>query len=101
MDQLLKNPRVDSSFAPKSKGGPLTVKAHADQHRANRGNPENVTSNFTGEGHGCLRIDYALPSKGLTVVGGGVFWPAPNEPGSDAVTATDHRSVWIDVRPER
>ena len=98
MDQLLKHPRVDASFIPKSGGGPLTVKQHADQHVGHRGNPAHVTSNFTAEGHGCLRIDYALPSRGLAVLNGGVFWPAPGEPGSEAVTASDHRLVWIDVR---
>jgi endonuclease/exonuclease/phosphatase family protein len=99
MNQLLKGPRINASFIPTSKGGPLTVKQHADQHVGHRGRPDHVTSNFTAEGHGCLRIDYALPSIGLTVTGGGVFWPVPGEPGSEAVTASDHRLVWIDIRP--
>jgi endonuclease/exonuclease/phosphatase family metal-dependent hydrolase len=101
MDQLLRHPRVDASFVPTSEGGPLTVKRHADQHTKNRGNPAQVTSNFTADGHGCLRIDYALPSKGLEILGGGVFWPSPSEPGSHTITVTDHRSVWIDVRQGR
>ena len=98
MDQLLKHPRINASFAPSSTGGPLTVKQHADQHAGHRGDPAHVTSNFTARGHGCLRIDYALPSRGLTVTDGGVFWPAPGEPGGEAVTASDHRLVWIDIR---
>jgi endonuclease/exonuclease/phosphatase family metal-dependent hydrolase len=98
MDLLLKHPRVDASFAPTSAGGPLTVGEHANQHVGQRGNSAHVTANFTAEGHGCLRIDYALPSRGLTVTHGGVFWPAPDELGSDAITASDHRLVWIDVR---
>jgi endonuclease/exonuclease/phosphatase family metal-dependent hydrolase len=100
MDQLLKHPRVDASFTPTSEGGPMTVKEHANQHVKHRGDPAHVTSNFTADGHGCLRIDYALPSKGLAVADGGVFWPASGKPGNEAVTATDHRMVWIDVRPE-
>lgn len=99
MDLLLKNPRVNAMFTPQSAGGPLTVKQHADQHIGHRGDPAHVTSNFTAEGHGCLRIDYALPSRGLGVIGGGIFWPAPGESGSEAVTASDHRLVWIDIRP--
>jgi hypothetical protein len=75
------------------------VQQYADQHREHRGDPSRVTSNFTAEGHGCLRIDYVLPSRGLRVTGGGVFWPAPGEPGAEAVEASDHRLVWIDVRP--
>jgi hypothetical protein len=99
MDQLLKHPRVNASFTPTSAGGKLTVNQHAEQHRGHHGDPSHVTSNFTAEGHGCLRIDYALPSRGLTVTDGGIFWPAPGEPGSEAVGATDHRAVWIDVQP--
>jgi hypothetical protein len=99
IDQLLKSPLVNSSVTPTSEGGALTVRKYADQHTKNRGNPAHVTSNFTAEGFSCLRIDYALPSKGLTVVDSGVFWPPPGQPGNEAVLATDHRLVWIDVRP--
>jgi endonuclease/exonuclease/phosphatase family metal-dependent hydrolase len=99
MDLLLKHPRVDAAITPTSAGGPLAVRKFANQHAGHRGDPALVTSNFTAEGHGCLRIDYALPSRGLEVLGSGVFWPAPGEPGSEAVTASDHRPVWIDVRP--
>lgn len=100
MDQLLDHPRVNSTFTPKSEGGALTVKQHPGQHAKHRGDPTHVTSDFTANGHGCLRLDYALPSRGLEVLDGGVFWPTPGEPGSDAVGGTDHRMVWIDVRPE-
>jgi hypothetical protein len=99
MDLLLKNSRVNAKFTPVSEGGPLIVTKHADQHIGHRGDPAHVTSNFTAAGHGCLRIDYALPSHGLEIVAGGVFWPLPGEPGAEAVTASDHRPVWIDVRP--
>ena len=99
IDQLLKDSRVDASFTPTSCGGPLAIAEFPDQHVTHHGDPAHVTSNFTSEGHGCLRIDYALPSRGLTVVDGGVFWPAPDEPGGPAVTASDHRPVWIDIRP--
>jgi hypothetical protein len=100
MNQLLEHPRVDATQIPQSAGGPLTVKKFADQNADHQGDPAFVTSNFTGDGHGNLRIDYALPSRGLDVVDCGVFWPAPGEPGSEAVTATDHRSVWIDVETQ-
>jgi hypothetical protein len=101
MNQLLEHPRVNASFTPTSEGGPLTVKKFPDQFLGNKGAPAHVTSNFTAEGHGCLRIDYALPSQGLEVVDGGVFWPAHGEPGSEAVMATDHRLVWIDIVPAK
>ena len=44
-----------------------------------------------------MRVDYALPSRGLEVKATGVYWPKPGEPGADAVTASDHRMVWVDV----
>jgi hypothetical protein len=97
MDQLLKHPRVNSDFTPTSKGGTLTVKKFAEQNAENRGDPAHVTSNFTHEGHGNLRIDYTLPSRNLKIVDSGVFWPAPDEPGADAIGVTDHRLVWIDI----
>ncbi len=98
MDQLLKHARVNSSFTPSSIGGQMATERRNDSQSAGRGDPSHDTSNF-GDFQN-LRIDYALPSQGLKVLDGGVFWPAPGEPGSEAITATDHRSVWIDVRPE-
>jgi endonuclease/exonuclease/phosphatase family metal-dependent hydrolase len=100
MDQLLKLPNVNASFTPTSEGGPLVVRQFADQFINHHGDPSRVTADFTGEHHGCLRIDYVLPSRGFEVVKGGIFWPAPGQPGADAITATDHRSVWLDIRPK-
>ena len=100
MDQLLKNPRVNSSFTPTSEGGPRVVKAHADQFTKNLGEPNRVTADFTEENHGCLRIDYVLPSREFEIMKGGIFWPMPGQPGAHAITATDHRSVWLEIRPK-
>ncbi len=100
MDQLLKSPRVNATFTPTSEGGPLVVKQHAEQFTKHRGDPSHVTADFTPEKHAALRIDYALPSRELEVVRGGVFWPIPGQPGAEAINATDHHSVWIDVRPK-
>jgi hypothetical protein len=51
------------------------------------------------------RADYVLPSRtGWSVAGGGVFWPAPAEPGAawiaDRAASSDHRLVWLDLRLE-
>jgi 3-phytase/alkaline phosphatase D len=97
VNQLLKHPRVDASFTPASTGGKIATQRKTNSKAVGKGDPAHDTSNF-GDFQN-LRIDYALPSKGLAVADGGVFWPAPNEPGSKAVSATDHRAVWIDVRP--
>jgi endonuclease/exonuclease/phosphatase family metal-dependent hydrolase len=99
MKQLLNHPRVNASFTPTSEGGKLATERKLDPQTAGRGDPAHDTSDF-GEFQN-LRIDYALPSNGLEVIKGGIFWPKPGQPGADAVTATDHRSVWIDVRPKR
>lgn len=55
-----------------------------------------------------LRLDYVLPSRDLTVVGSGVFWPASGEPGREwladaadierAEYSSDHRLVWVDLQ---
>ncbi len=99
MEQLLKNPLVDGSVIPSSKGGPRVVEKHADQFIKHRGDPSHVTADFTHEKHGCLRIDYVLPSRGLDVTKGSVFWPTPDQPGADATAATDHHCVFLDIKP--
>jgi endonuclease/exonuclease/phosphatase family metal-dependent hydrolase len=97
MDQLLKHPRVNNSFTPSSAGGSLASKQQAELNPNQKGDPAHDTSNFGGEGFSNLRIDYVLPSQGLEVIDGGIFWPGPDEAGGNAVTASDHRLVWLDV----
>ena len=96
MDQLLKHSRVNAKFTPSSAGAKIATKQKSDPQTAGHGDPAHDTSNF-GDFQN-LRIDYALPSRGLTIINDGVFWPAPGEPGSEAVSATDHRPVWIDIQ---
>lgn len=49
-------------------------------------------------GPGRLRVDYILPSADWTIVGAGVHWPAQGSPGhEDALTASRHRLVWVDL----
>ena len=77
INQILRHPRVDSSFVPSSSGGGTD------------------TADFAS---GRLRVDYVLPSKdGFDVTGGGVFWPLPSQPGAVLLAASDHRLVWLDV----
>lgn len=97
MDQLLQHSRVNSKFTPSSTGGKLATEQETDPNAVGQGDPAHDTSDFGRFQN--LRIDYALPSRGLKVLDGGVFWPTPGQPGSEAVTATDHRLVWIDIRP--
>ncbi len=48
-----------------------------------------------------VRIDYVLPSVGLEILDGGVYWPFAEDDPSGlelAEKASDHRLVWIDVK---
>ena len=75
--QLTLHPLIDNSFVPLS----------------GRGGSD--TASFAGG----LRVDYVLPSRsGLAVLGGGVFWPAPGDPSSSLVNASDHRMVHLKLR---
>lgn len=84
--QLLWHPQVQDPV-PTSAGG-------AVHERAYPGDKACRTCDFG-------RIDYVLPSKDLTVIGSGVFWPPPNDPLWPLVDApepsSDHRLVWVDV----
>jgi hypothetical protein len=77
--QLLRHPRINAAFTPTSAVGGSATAAFAS---------------------GNLRADYALPSlAGWKIQGGGVFWPAAGEPGHTAISASDHRLVWLDLTP--
>ncbi len=97
IQQLLNHERVDASFVPTSKGAVAASAKSTDRNGDHQGDPSHDTADFGGDGYSNLRVDYVLPSKGLSVEQGGVFWPLPGEPGADAITATDHRLVWLDL----
>lgn len=97
IDQLLKHPRINASFTPRSAGGVAAARRRPDLNGSHGGNPAHDTADFSGDGQGNLRVDYVLPSRSLEVVGSGVYWPLPGEPGAPAITASDHRLVWVDV----
>ena len=56
-----------------------------------------LTATFSGG----ARVDYVLPSDGLTIRDGDVFWPAEGADDLEghrwARLASDHRPAWIDV----
>lgn len=87
---LLDHPRVhDPADVLVSEGGRL-------HGRGGQPRPEQVTAEFLGG----MRVDYLLPAEELTVRGGGVFWPSPDADSSGhllAVTASDHRLLWLDL----
>jgi len=94
IDQLLTHRRVDSSWTPSSLGSPSQPWQNDSSPRSN---PAHHTASFGKNKRRNYRVDYLLPSRELEVVNGGVFWPRPGEPGREAVTASDHRLVWLDI----
>ncbi len=100
---LLGNPRVNSPFAPQSAGALQAAVAQGGANLAQRGDARFDTADFNDRVAGNLRVDYLLPSKGIRVCDGGVFWPASDDPaaalvwGERPVPSSDHRLVWLDI----
>ena len=95
--QLLHHPKVNADCEPTSAGAAEAAQAQGGKNLEHGGNPAADTGDFNDEYVGNMRLDYALPSNNLEVVGCGVFWPAEGEPGHDLVDASDHRLVWVDI----
>jgi endonuclease/exonuclease/phosphatase family metal-dependent hydrolase len=95
--QLLDSPLIDSRCLPASAGAAEATVLQRGANLKQRGDPSADTSDFDDERTGNLRLDYLLPSAGLTIAGCGVFWPAANEDGASLVGVSDHRLVWLDI----
>ncbi|MGN9778087.1 endonuclease/exonuclease/phosphatase family protein [Micromonospora sp. H33] len=102
--QLLDHPRVNADVTPSSTGAAEASAVQGGANTAHRSNPAYDTADFADvPGPGNLRADYVLPSRGLTVRDGGVFWPVASDPlsrltGTFPFPSSDHRLVWLDVR---
>ncbi len=104
IQQLLDHPKVNTKVTPSSAGA---VEQSALQGRANTthlSDPAFDTADFSDFAPGNLRADYVLPRKNMQMVGAGVFWPLASDPlfplvGTFPFPSSDHRLVWIDVRP--
>lgn len=91
--QLLEHPRVLRHPTPRSEGA--LAAAGNPGNAGHRSSPAHDTAQFGRNGN--YRVDYVLPSVGLTVQASGVFWPAPGQPGAEWLDATDHHLVWLDL----
>jgi 3-phytase len=103
VDRLLNHPRVNASNPPRSAGAAEASKAQGKANAEHRGDPALDTADFNDDSVGNLRADYVLPSRDLTVIGSGVFWPASDDPlarlvAMRPVASSDHRLVYVDVR---
>lgn len=98
--QLYTHPRVQASHNPSSAGAVQDAQSEGGINTSHLGNAAYDTADFGSPGN--LRVDHVLPSvPGLTVLQSGVFWPRSGEPGfASAVNASDHRLVWVDLRPD-
>lgn len=99
MTSLLTHERVQDP-RPTSAGGSVAAQKQFGSNGTHRGDDALDTGDFNdepGKGPGNLRVDYALPSRDLTVHQAGVFWPPPPDPISALVEASDHRLVWVDL----
>ncbi len=110
IQQLLDNPRINTTVTPSSIGGTQWAAVQDALNDSHRSDPAFDTADFCDtpafppcSGPGNLRADYVLPSRSLRIVDAAVFWP---EPGNDLVYLTgtgfpvpssDHRLVWVDL----
>ncbi|MCA1713815.1 MAG: endonuclease/exonuclease/phosphatase family protein [Gammaproteobacteria bacterium] len=91
--QVLRHPRIDAGFVPRSPGARARAAAY---QLPRKGDVASHTGDF-GARAGTLRLDYLLPSRGLAVVDGAVFWPPPSSPATAIADGSDHRLVWLDL----
>jgi hypothetical protein len=105
IQQLLDHPRVNATIIPRSAGGAEASQRDGGHNTSHKSPPDEDTADFgdAGNAPGNLRCDYVLPSKDLTVVGSGIFWPTSDDPlhrlvqMKPNVASSDHRLVYIDV----
>ena len=102
-DLVLGHPLIDSRFAPESPGAVQQAQLQGGANAAHRGDPRFDTADFADNTPGNLRADYVLPSRGLQVLDGAVFWPLNTDPlfglvGLFPFPSSDHRLVWVDLR---
>lgn len=108
--QLLENPRINTSVTPSSEGGPYWSEQQDALNDEHQSDPAFDTADFCDtpvappcSGPGNLRADYVLPSRNLRILDAAVFWPDGNDPllyltgVGFPVPSSDHRLVWIDV----
>jgi hypothetical protein len=108
IQQLLDNPRINTTVTPESPGGPQQALLQGGANTTHRSDPRFDTADFADGAPGNLRADYVLPSRNLRIVDAAVFWPLANDPLFGLVgvftpslpggfPSSDHRHVWVDV----
>jgi hypothetical protein len=118
IQQLLDNPRINTSSTPTSPGGPEQSALQDQINSSHKGNPAFDTADFADalpNGPGNLRADYVLPDRSTKIVSSFVFWPATTDPlfplvgtfdpkflpNGNGFPSSDHRLVAADVEVRR
>jgi endonuclease/exonuclease/phosphatase family metal-dependent hydrolase len=95
--QLLEHERVHADVLPRGSGGGAEYAASSGGANLEHvGDPDFDTGAFSPR-VGAMRVDYALPSRNVEVIGSAVYWPRADQPGHDWAAASDHRLVWVDI----
>ncbi|MBW4491009.1 MAG: esterase-like activity of phytase family protein [Trichocoleus desertorum ATA4-8-CV12] len=108
IQQLLKNPLINTSVTPSSEGGSDAAARQGGANATQQGNPAFDTADFADTTPGNLRADYVLPSSNLEIKDAAVFWPSNEDPQFSLVgdfspsipggfPSSDHRLVWADL----
>jgi hypothetical protein len=100
IDELRSNGRV-IELMPASTGAIEAAALQGGANLSQKNDPRFDTADFNDRVAGNLRVDYLLPSRGVTVCGSGVFWPPHDHPAASLVwgappPSSDHRLVWMD-----
>jgi 3-phytase len=110
IQQLLDNPRINTSVTPTSPGGPEESALQDQINSTHKGNPAYDTADFADSTPGNLRADYVLPDRFTKIKSSFVFWPLrsdplfplvglfdPMVPNGNGFPSSDHRLVAVDV----
>jgi 3-phytase len=112
IQQLLDNPRINTSVTPTSPGGPEQSALQDQINSTHKGNPAFDTADFADTSPGNLRADYVLPDRDTKIKRSFVFWPKSSDPlfglvglfnpallpNGNGFPSSDHRLVAVDVK---
>ena len=112
IQQLLDNPRINTSVTPTSPGGPEQSALQDQINSTHKGNPAFDTADFADTSPGNLRADYVLPDRFTKIKSSFVFWPLSTDPlfplvgtyaglpNGNGFPSSDHRLVAVDFALE-
>ena len=115
IQQLLDNPRVNTTVTPSSPGGPEQSAIQGRANTTHRSDPAFDTADFNDAAPGNLRADYVLPDSSQRIEDAFVFWPRSDDPlfplvgtfntsffpDGNGFPSSDHRLVAVDVKAAR